>query len=200
MMKIPDLNKIDIKDLDINKIKKAILENKEATLKIGLGAVAFFMIVSMLGGSQKEIRTFKNQIDVMQSKSPLIEQYNKSQTNIQGFLKKIPASLTEAQIIGLVTDLADKNQVKILTFMQNAVRPDGKKSYQETAIQFSLRAKNYKSLVQLISDIEHSQSILHVKSCVVDNEGDKQGSSSQEDVENSALNFRLEVASLEVKK
>src|SRR5690242_15831957 len=115
-MKIPDLSKIDIKDIDVNKIKDQILDHKEQAVQVVLGIVAFFMIVSMWGGSQKEIGKFKNQINSMQAKSGIIGEYKKSQSDMEMFLKGLPPALSEGQIINLVTDLADKNKIKILTF------------------------------------------------------------------------------------
>ncbi len=188
--KIPDLSKIDIKDIDINKIKEELLDRKELVIQIGIGVVAFFMVVSMVSGSGKEVKQLKTKIKSMQAKSDIITQYKKSQTDIDEFLKSLPPSLTEDQIITLVTDLADKNKVKISTFTPNPPSDeDRKKSYLKTSIQFSLQAGDYKNMVRLISDIENSK--LHVKSCYVQSITQDSGTS---------LNFRVEVASLEVKK
>jgi Tfp pilus assembly protein PilO len=190
--KIPDLSKIDIKDIDINKIKEELLDRKELVIQVGIGVVAFFMIVSMVSGSGKEVKQLKAKIKSMQAKSDIIAQYKKSQAEIDEFLKSLPPSFTEDEIITLVTDLADKNKVKISTFTPNSPgEEDGKKSYLKTSIQFSLQAGDYKDVVRLISDIENSK--LHIKSCNIQgiNGGPEEGTS---------LNFRVEVASLEVKK
>jgi hypothetical protein len=202
MMKIPDLSKIDIKDIDINKIKDQLIEQKELVLQIGLGVVTFFMIISMMGGCQKEISKYKSQINSMQSKSGIIDQYKKSQSDVDTFLKSLPPSLSEDQIIDLVTDLADKNKIKILTFTPTASRNESRKIYQETAIQFSMQADTYKSMVRMIAAIERSKSILQVKNCSVQSvtttsvEPGPQG----ERTSSTFLNFRIEVASLEVKQ
>jgi hypothetical protein len=195
--KIPDLSKIDIKDIDINKIKDELLDRKELMIQIGLGVFAFFMVVSMVGGSGKEVKQLKTKITSMQAKSDVIAQYKKSQADIDEFLKSLPPSLSEGQIITLVTDLADKNKVKISTFTPNSpAEDDNKKSYQKTSIQFSLQALDYKSMIRLIADIESSK--LHVKSCYV--QGFSQAAQQGTKNEASYLNFRIEVASLEVKK
>jgi hypothetical protein len=199
--KIPDLSKIDIKDIDINKIKDQLLENKERVVQVALGVLAFFMIVSMWAGSQKEIGKFKKQINTMQSKSGIIGEYKKSQSAYDAFLKNLPPSLSEGQIINLVTDLADKNKIKILTFVPVTAR-EGRKNYQETKIQFSLQAKGYKDMVRLIADVEKSKNLLQVRTCAV------QGASANPGIEQAAdqkteqkyLDFRIEVASLEVKE
>src|SRR3954468_19965406 len=115
-MKIPDLSKIDIKDIDVIKIKDQLLDHKELALQVGLGVVTFFMVISMMGGCQKEISKYKSQINAMQSKSDIIQQYKKSQSDVDTFLKNLPPSLSEDQIIDSVTNLADKNKIKILTF------------------------------------------------------------------------------------
>jgi hypothetical protein len=198
--KLPDLSKIDLKDIDVNKIKDQLLENKEMVIQVALGVVTFFMIVSMWSGSQKEIKKYNVQINSMQSKSSIIEQYKKSQSDIDSFLKNLPPSLAEGQIINLVTDLADKNKVKILTFSPNA-HSEGKKYYQDTSIQFSLQSADYKGLVRLIADIEHVKSILQIKSCsiqeVIQSDDQQQEGEKREE---RYLNFRVEVASLEVKE
>jgi len=195
--KIQDLSKIDIKEIDINKIKNAVLGHKELALQIAIGVVAFFVIVSTLGGCQKDIKKYKTQLTAMQSKTDSIATYKKSQADIDMFLKSIPPPLTESQIITLVTDLADKNHVKIVTFSPRPSQNEKKKFYQETAIQFSLQAKDYKHVVGLIADIEHAKNTVQVKSCTIQTQ--TQGKSDQ-DSERSFLTFGIEVASLEVKQ
>ena len=194
-MKIPDLSKIDIKDIDINKIKNLLMERKELALQIAFGIVAFFMVVSILGGSQKEIKKYKTQINAMQSKFSVIGLYKKSQSDIDAYLKNIPPPMSEGQIISFVTDMADKNHVRIQTFTPDPNPADGKKFFREVSIQFSLQADQYKRVVGLISDIEHAKSALQVKSCLIQNATptDQQG-------DGGLLNFIIEVASLEVKK
>jgi hypothetical protein len=195
--KLPDLSKIDIKDIDINKIKAELLEHKEVVVQVALGVVSFFMVLSLIGGCQGDIKKYKNQIRSMESKSGIIGQYKKSQTDIDAFLKSIPAPMTEGKIIAMVTDLADKNKVKILTFAPlNRLENTTKKSYQETVIQFSLQASTYQSMVRLIADIEYSKKdVLQVRSCVI-----QKAAADKQKNEEPPLNFRIEVASLEVKK
>jgi hypothetical protein len=197
-LKIPDLSKIDVKDIDVNKIKDQLIENKEVVIQVAIGVIAFFMIVSMWNGSQHEIKKYKKDIISMQSKEGIITEYKAAQSAIDTFLNNLPAALSEAQMINVITDMADKNKVKILTFVPNTSL-EGREHYRETSIQFSMQSKDYKSMVRLIADIERAKTILQIKQCFIMNEV-TQKEQEGEILDDRLLTFRIDVASLEVKK
>ncbi|GEM_PF-3256438 len=194
-MHISDLSKIDIKDIDFNKLKDRLLDRKDLLIQIGLVVVFLIIISSLFKNSQVEVGKFKSQMADLQSKTSVVAEYNKTNEDASAFLKEAPPPLSEDQIINFVTDLADKNNVKILTF--SPAKVEDEEVLSTTMLQFSLETKEYKDMVHFIADIERSKNLLQIKTCTAQ---PKMAMTSQtEENENLFIGFRIEVVSVQAK-
>ncbi len=194
-MKITDISKIDIKDIDAAKIKDQLLQHKEVVVQIILGACSLFFAVSLFNQSQTEVTKYKTQIATLQAKAPAIEQYNKTQMDVKDYLKKVPEAVSEDKIINLVTDIAVKNGVKILTF--NPANIDKRNSLETLSLRFTLVADSFLSMVRFMADIERGKDFLQIWECEADPQLNAKSSTNNK---GSAINFRMEVASIMVEK
>lgn len=194
-MKITDLSKLDVKDINVAKIKDQILERKEIAIQVLLGVVSFFVAVSMFNQSQGQIKQYKLKIASLQAKTGSIDQYNTTQTDVKDFLSKVPDPVSEDKIINLVTDLAGKNGVKIITFTQADVQKNN--TMQITTLIFSLVADSFSGMVRFMADIENGKDFLQIWSCDVDPQINKKTSKNSGAM---PINFRIEVASLKVEQ
>jgi len=193
-MKIADLSKIDIKDIDVAKLKDQILAHKDIALQIIIGLIAFLLAVSMFNQSQVEIKGHKTQINTLQAKTGAIEQYNNTQSEIKSFISKVPQSVSEDKMINLVTDFAGNNGVKIVTFSQANIEKNN--SIALTTIKFTLVSESFVSLVRFLSDIERGADFMQILSC--DIEPQQNSRVTSKDSKQISINFRLEVASIKV--
>ncbi len=193
-MKIPDLSKIDIKDIDIAKLKNEVLDHKEIAIQVLLGVVSLFIIISLVNTSQVEIKKYKSQIAALMAKTGLIEEYKKVEQEIKDFLSKVPAHVPKEKMVDLVTDLAGKNKVKILTFTQANV--EKKDSIETTAVTFSLTADSFVNMVKFLVDIEKGKDFLQIWSCPIIPRMD--ATEKANDASGVPINFRIEVVSVKV--
>lgn len=195
-MKIPDISKIDMKDIDFGKIKNEILDHKETAVQVILVIVSLFFMVSVITASQAGIKKYKNQITALLAKTGLIEEYKKVEQEIKDFLSKVPAHVPEDKMVNLVADLAGKNNVKILTFSQAKI--DKKDTIETTAVTFSLTADSFINMVKFLVDIEKGKEFLQVWSCPIAPRMDAGG--KQKDKSGVPINFKIEVVSVKVKE
>lgn len=193
-MKISDLSKIDIKTIDVMKIKEYLLDHKDIAIQIGVGVVTFMMVISTLGKSQTEMKGIKSKMSNLQSKSSSIADYNKAFTDTNTFLKQVPPPLSEDQIVSFVTDLADKHNIKIQTV--NPLKVEDKDIMTTTTLQFSLTASEYKDMVRLIADIELAKNLLQVKALTAQVQ---MGANVDTASDVPLIDFRIDVASVKAK-
>jgi hypothetical protein len=194
MMKIPDLSKIDIKDIDAVKVKEQLIQHKGVVAQVGLGLVSFVVAVAMFNQSQGDIARYKSQIAVLNAKTGAIDQYNKTQSDVKDFLNKVPDSVSEDKMINLVTDLAGKNGVQILTFTRTSV--EKKNTLVTTSLRFSLAADSFSGMVKFMADIERGKDFMKIWSC----EAEPQLNIKRPTKENgnTMITFHIDVASLKV--
>lgn len=186
-----DIKNIDLKNIDINKLKDQLLDRKELLVQVVLVLVTFLMVLSIFNKSQAEVKRLNTQIAGLKAKENDIKSFTKSRDEIKAFSKNVPTPLLEDQVIGFITDLADKHKIKILTI--SPAKVDNKESLSMTTLQFALVANEYKDMVRFITSIEHSKNLLQIKSCIAgaDSEAGKDG--------NRLINFSIEVVSVRVK-
>ena len=195
-MNIADLSKIDIKDIDVLKVKNKLLQHKEIVLQVLLAFGSFIIAVSMLNQSQADIKKYKSQIASLQSKTGAIEQYNKTQNDLKVYLGKVPEFVSEDKVINLVTDFAGKNGVKIITFSPATV--EKKKTLETISLKFSLVAESFSSMIRFMADIERGNDFMQIWGCEVDPQ--PQARTGSKDKKGVPINFRIEVASMKVEK
>ena len=195
-MKISDLSKINIKDIDVAKLQDQLLQRKDILIQVVLGVISVVIAVSVFNQSQLEIKKYKSQIASLQSKTGAIDEYNRTQADVKGFLSKVPDSVPEDKIINLVTDLAGKNGVKILTFSQANVKKEN--TLVTTSLNFSLVADSFVSMVRFIADIEKGKDFLQIWSC--DMVPQMNSKESGKKSSNIPINFQIDVASIMVEE
>lgn len=195
MMKIPDISKIDIKDIDVAKIQAELLHRKELVIQVGLVLVSLVVGIWAFNGSQAEIAKYKSQIVSLQAKTGAIEEYNRTQQEVKNFVSKVPDPVSEDKIIDLVTDLAGKNSVKILTF--NRAEVEKKDTLVTTTVNFSLVTDSFANIIRFIFDVEKSKDFMQIWTCTI--EPQLGGTVSTKNNGNPQLTFRVDVVSLKVK-
>lgn len=198
-MRIPDISKIDIKDIDVGKIRNEILDHKEISIQVVCVIVSLFFMFSVFNTSKGKIETHKARIAALLGKTGLIEEYKKVDQKISDFISKVPAHIPEDKMVDLVTDYAGKNKVKILTFSQAKVNK--KDTVETTTVTFSLTADTFVDMVKFLVDIETGEKFVQVSSCNVsprDVSLRADAGSKEKDKLGVPISFRIEVVSLKV--
>lgn len=195
-MKIPDISKIDIKDIDFGKLKNEVVEHKEIAIQVFLVIVSLVFVVAVIVTSQTGIEKYKAQISALLAKSGLIEEYKKVEQEIKDFLSNVPAHVPEDKMVNLVTDLADNNKVKILTFTQ--AKAEKKGTLETTLVTFSLTTDSFVNMVKFLVGIEKGNEFLQVWSCPIAPRLDAR--STIKDKFSVPINFKIDVVSVKVKE
>ena len=194
MVKIFDLSKIDIKDIDVVKVQAQLVQHKGVVAQVGLGVVSFIVAVAMFNQSQGEIAKYKSQMAILNAKTGAIDQYNKTQNDVKDFLNKVPDAVSEDKMITLVTDLAGKNGIQILTFTRTNV--EKKNTLVTTSLKFSLAADSFSGMVRFMADIEHGKDFMKIWR--YEAEPQLNIKKSVKGTMNTMVTFQIDVASLKV--
>lgn len=194
-MKIPDISKIDIKDIDVVKIQNELMQRKELVVQVLLALASIVVGVSAFNGSQAEIAKYKSQIASLQAKTGAIDEYNKTQGEVKDFINKVPAPVSQDKMITLVTDLAGKNDVKILTF--NQAEAEKKGTLVTTAVNFSLETNSFANMIRFMAEIERDKDFMQISTCKVEPQLNAKLSANNPGV---PLIFHVDVVSLKVEQ
>lgn len=194
-MKIPDLSKINVKDIDSAKIKDMATQHKESLLQGALVLFSVIMTISLCVSSQTEVNKYKAQIAALQSKTGIIEEFNKSQNQVKTFLNEVPRFVSEDKMTTLVTDFAGQMGVKMVTFSPPVI--EKKNNIETTAIKFTMAANSFVEMIRFMSEIERGKDFLQIWGCEVESQQDPHGPAP--DKKKVPINFRIQVASLKVK-
>lgn len=195
-MNLSDLSKIDIKDIDVAKLKDKAVQHKEVVAQGVLVLTSIVVAIMLVNQSQFEIGQFKFKIATLQAKTGAIDEYNSTQNAVKKFLDQVPAPVPEDKIISLVTDYAGQNNVRILTFTPAVL--EKKNTLETTKLRFTLTAESFASMVRFMSDIERGKDFMQVWSCEVEPQQDVR--TPLREKKPVPVNFRIEVASLRVIK
>jgi hypothetical protein len=170
------------------------MQHKGVVAQVGLGVMSFVVAIAMFNQSQGDIARYKSQIAVLNAKTGAIDQYNKVQKDVKDFLNKVPDSVSEDKMINLVTDLAGKNGVQILTFTRTNV--EKKNTLVTTSLKFSLVADSFSGMVRFMADIERGKDFMKIWSYEAGTQLNIKRSVKENG--NMLITFRIDVVSLKV--
>ena len=200
-MKIPDLNKIDIKDLqkiDLSQIQETLLKRPDVLIQLIIIAVTLTILIKTVSGKIIEASQFQNTLLELKKKVAVIKKHDALQKEYTKFISKLPEGASAPDLLDRVADLAGEHGVQIISI--SPAQELKKKYHTQTVLSVSAAAGDYKDMVAFIHKIETSPFNLRVDRWVgsstdADNDkGDpkdsKRGISAQIDI--NAIKFTKE--------
>ena len=202
-LKLADLSKLDIKDLQNLDYQKLIMDagrRPDLAISILTPLIAIFISLNIFSKAQHELKSLAGDVAVMKEKIKLVDHYNTAQGEFQQFFKTVPPKVTENEFVDKITDLAVKRRVQIEAFSPAKNQSDP--LYDLTMIDLNVNTKNYEDMWLFISDIENSGLAIRINSWTGSMGPRAQGgrpSRDQVNFEDYWLNVRFQVIAISFK-
>lgn len=208
-MNLRDIAKLDLKDLqkvDYQGFLKDVSKKPDKIIIILAPLLAIFVGFKTFTNTQTERRTRSSSTVLMESKIVLVDEYKKSQEDLNSFLATMPKQITESEFVNKITDFAVKRGVQIESFSPAKNQRDP--LFDLITINININSKKYENIWLFINDIEKSGLNIRINSW-----SGSMGPRAQQQqtvfrrpqqnfidsIENSVINVRLEIAAISFK-
>ena len=159
-MNLADLKNIDIKKIDIAKMRSDLLKRQDILINCIAGFLTVFIMFKIFSGQQGQARNLKIQGSQMEKNIAVIAKYNQALKELNALVESLPAGIPESALIDKVTDFAEKSNIHIVTFSPTETEENG--FYKNSRVSLQISADHYKDFVHFIHDIESSSLNLRV--------------------------------------
>ncbi len=153
-MKISDLSKIDLKDIDLKKIQESLLQRPELLINLGIAFFAGILIFNIVGGRMNEAKKLKGKMAEQKKKVAAIKTHEVTQKEFKELIDHLPAGILEDSLVDHLTDFAGKRNIQIQSF--SPANKTQKNYYTQMTVLLKVAAKNYKDMILFLNDIESS--------------------------------------------
>jgi len=164
-MNLKELQKIDLKNFDSKKVTEILLANKDFAMQVGLVVGTLFIIFSLVGQNGIRNKSYRDEISKLNAKEGTIKTYEASLKELKKFKAGVPKELEEDEFSSLVTDLASKDNVNILSFSPGQRRKED--LAEVVTMHMTVRVSTYKDFAMFIKDLESSPSSLRIDQCMM---------------------------------
>ena len=155
MLTFNDLKNYDLKNVDVNKLSKSIVQRKDVLACLGIIAVAFIVLFNMMSSYRSKIGTLNTKIKTMEKKSKVLDECTNAKKELESLVSSLPKGLSKSdEIVAKINNYAIARNILVQSFS-----PSGNMEgefYTQTTIQISLLAPSYSELGNFIQEIEHS--------------------------------------------
>ncbi len=162
-MKLSDLNKIDIKDLqkiDFAKIQENLLQKPLLLIKTLLIVISLLVTIKVMANSLAQVSQIKNKIADAEKKLSSIKEKEDATKELKIFLDSRKPGLSADTIVDNIADFAAARNIQILSF--TPAKEVNKTVYTLTSLNLNVSAVDYKTMIQFIHDIESAPYALKV--------------------------------------
>ncbi len=159
-MKISDLSKINIKDIDLAKIQENLLQKPDLLIQLIITGISFFILIKVVAGGLLEEKKVQEKIQELGKKVARIKAHDDLQKEYSQFLADLPPGLPTDDLMGRVTELAGEHSIQISNF--SPPKEIKKKFHTLTILSLNVTANNYQDMVTFIRSIEESSENLRV--------------------------------------
>ena len=159
-MKLEDLKNIDIKKINIAKIRSNLLKRQDILINYVAIFLTVFIMLKIFSSQQEQVQNLKNQASKMEKKIVAIAKYDQALKELNVFVESLPTGIPESLLIDKITDLAEKSNIHIVTF--SPMEMEENELYKHIHVSLQVSADHYKDFIRFIHDIESSSLNLRV--------------------------------------
>ncbi len=197
-MNIQDLMKLDLQKIDLNKLIKLLLDQKQLLVQLIVIAAFIMTLIGLAGLYQEQKTQTQQQTQEFNSKIEVIKEYENVLKQLKSAESVFPQEIDEDQISSEVSDYATQTQVNILSFSSGARKSENLSDV--ISFQISVKAKTYKSFLAFLQAIESSPYALKVEACsIVPIRGDSTESAGA-DNDNQDMDVQMTISYITVKR
>lgn len=201
-MNLAKLSKLDIKDLqkiDYKQLLQDLRKKPDLAICIVAGLLTVLFCLQTFSKGMMAAEKVKSDIRLMEEKNSALDAYNKSKSDLDEFLNKIPEPITENGLMDKITDLAVARNVQIESFVPT--KNQNEPLYTLSSITLNVAARDYKNMWLFIHDIETSPYAIRIENWT-GNMGPRSQSGRRREASNPNelwINVRVEVAAVNIK-
>jgi len=154
---IQKLNSIkveDLKKLDREQIKEAILQKPEISINILLIAITLYVTIFTYNSGKVKSASLKKEASELKEKLKVVKESTALNEEYALFIKNFKKTINIEQLSNKLSEFAVHNNVQILFFTPGV---KGKTAFaEETNIKLRITSKNYANIIYFIKEIEDS--------------------------------------------
>ena len=151
-----------LKNFSVEDIRTFINEQQVLALNIAIGVGALVAGVFVVNMRIQEYSDLKLRLDELVVKEEPAHKYEKLLKKTQDFLRTVPATLSEENVIPYLTDLADRHHVVINELQPPYARVEG--FYREVRVSFVCSVADFHSALIFLNDLENSKYMIKINS------------------------------------
>jgi len=144
----------NLKEFNLSRLKEIFTNRPDIFINILLIGLTLFATISLYSYYSHKKSRLEGQVQDMEGRLALVEDYQKTEKEYQGLVKAFPQGIESDQLITKLSDFAVAHNVQILTFS-----PAEKKSeefFEQVSINMNIACDNYDNIVAFLKDIESS--------------------------------------------
>ncbi len=154
-MNLKELSQLDIKDLqkiDYQSLIPALKKRPDILIILITVIAALWFSVSHYSGKRKEFADLTHELTVMKDKEAAYQEYQKAENVLTALKSVLPAKISEASLIEIITGIAEKNNVRIASF--SSAKEDQSDTYATITLSVDGTAPDYNALWNFVYGIE----------------------------------------------
>ena len=160
-MKISDLNKITVTDIksyfkghDLESIKDRLLSNPAPVICFFAIVITITAVVLAYRVHKGVVMAQKIEVRELQKLVEKVSDFENTQKQYRDFLSKVPKAISESKLIEMLSEIALKRNVQILSF--SPANKKGTSHTNLTNVEIKIASENYADTIRFINDIENS--------------------------------------------
>jgi hypothetical protein len=155
-------SQISFKDLDLDKLTKALSEHQNSVIKLVLVIGALLLAGVMFNGNRVKVQALKLQVSKAQQKLDAFKARDAAVGNLNAFKSSLPKRINEFELITLISNYAKSYNVTIPSLSPGESKDMG--LYDAIDISFSASSDSFKNMMLFLRKIEKSDLPLRVNS------------------------------------
>jgi hypothetical protein len=161
-MNKPEKPQFSFKDLDLEQLTKALSENQNSVIKIGLLLGSLLLAWVMFNDHRTKDQALHAKISQEEQKLDAIKVHDVALGNLNNFKSSLPKKINEFELIALVSNYAKSYHIAIPSLSPAESKDMG--LYDAINLKFNAEADNFKDMMFFLRKIEKSEFPLRLNS------------------------------------
>jgi len=162
-MKLADLSRLELKDLqkiDVKYITETIQKRNDILLSVLAVGITLIVLINKFNQSSLQVKKLQAEITAVEQKISAIKNHDKTKDDLDDFLSQVPEGMSGDEMVNLLTDLAARRNIQILSV--SPAQTTTKDLYDATNTSLLISASSYEDLWLFIHDIEDTDRSLRI--------------------------------------
>lgn len=163
-----DLKKLDLaklKEFNLDRIKEELATKPKILFNAIFSLAAIGTMIYSFGYYKNEASQIQAEIVSLNQKLEMIRLTSTTEARYNEFFAKLPKVIPNNQLIGKISEFAEKAQVNVISF--SPLKTNESEFVNQYIVNLNIKADTYQDLVNFINIIENSNFTLKVNKCTI---------------------------------